>query len=277
MQLSGSRETGTGLRPDAFPVIAESTERGLMRRAGLLIAAVLLAACGDMPLQAIGERSADWINEPEVVTTSLPPATTPRFVDIGELSWSNDEIVNPNLDDRNALIAAVFERRAGDRFIQASREEIAAALEGVEFPAMAPYGAEWISSQLVIESNGALSRDPSAAFGIWSAEPYTRSRSVAQMAIFRVVIDPEAAAEVAESPQDVSCARFAERSTNVCEIVGIDGRHVWKLDSSGGTTLIWFSGDYRYELFGKDFVAVEDLIEMAGDTVLLADLRPEAS
>lgn len=236
----------------------------------------VVSACGDMPLQAIGERSSHWINEPEVVTTTLPPATVPRFVDSNTLMWANDDIVNPNLGDTDALISTVFERRAGDRFIQASRDEIVAALPGVEFPGVAPYGARWVSSQLVIENNGTLSREPSAAFGIWSAEPYTRSRSVAQMVVLRVAIDPETAAEVAETGEDVTCARFAERATNICEIANLDGRQVWKLVATGGTTLIWFSGDYRYELVGKDFIPADDLGEMARTTLPLADLEPAA-
>jgi hypothetical protein len=246
----------------------------MKRLIGLVFVAVVVAACGESPLQVIGERSAEWINEPEVVTTTLPPVTTPRFVEIEILQWANEDIVNPDLGDRSALIATVFERREGDRFIQASRDEIVAALPGVEFPAVAPYGAEWVSSQLVIENNGTLSRDPTAAFGIWSAEPYTRSRSVAQMVIISVVIDPETAAEIAEAGDDVSCARFADRATNVCETLNLEGKQVWKLVGSGGTTLIWFSGDYRYELFGRNFVPSDDLSEMVGSTLLLADLEP---
>lgn len=248
-----------------------------IRLAIALVVAMTLSSCGDAPLQAIGERSADWINEPEIVTTTLPPATTPRFIDISNLAWFNDEIVNTNLSDRDAVIAEVFQRREGDRFIQASRAEIVAALPDVRFPAVAPYGATWISSQLVIENSGALSRDPTAAFGIWSAEPYTRSRSVAQMAVLRVIIDPEIAAEVAERGEDVSCARFSDRSTNICEIVNLGGRQVWKLIGSGGTTLIWFEGTYRYELFGRSFVAIDDLSRMAAETVSLAELQPVSS
>jgi len=243
---------------------------------GIVFLAVVVAACGESPLQIIGERSAEWINEPEVVTTTLPPVTTPRFVEIENLEWANDDIVNPNIGDRGALIATAFERREGDRFIQASREEIAAALPAVEFPAVAPFGAEWVSSQLVIENNGTLSRDPTAAFGIWSAEPYTRSRSVAQMVIISVVIDPETAAEIAEAGEDVSCARFADRATNVCDTLNLDGRQVWKLVGTSGTTLIWFSDVYRYELFGRNFVPSEDLNEMVSNTLALSDLEPDS-
>lgn len=217
------------------------------------------------------------MNEPEVVTTTLPPATTPRFVDIEDLAWYNDDIVSTDLSDQEAVVSVVFQRREGDRFIQASRAEIVAALPGVRFPAVAPYGATWISSQLVIENSGVLSRDPTAAFGVWSAEPYTRSRSVAQMAVFRVVIDPETAAEVAERGEDVSCARFQDRSTNVCDTVNLDGRQVWKLIGSGGTTLIWFEDDYRYELFGRSLVPSDDLMRMASETILLGELQPVPS
>lgn len=264
------------LPDEAFKVSQMKVKMRSIERVALVAVAVFVAACGDLPLQAIGERSADWINEPDVTTTTLAPSVTPRFVDLDELEWANDDIVNPNLDDRSELIATVFARREGDRFIQASRDEIVAALPNLEFPAVAPFGAEWVSSQLVIENNGTLSRDPSAAFGIWSAEPYTHSRSVAQLAVLRAAIDPETAAEVATTGEDVTCARFADRATNICEIVNLDGRQVWKLVGTGGTTLIWFAGDYRYELFGRDFVAAGDLTEMVRRTIVLEDLEPIA-
>lgn len=238
---------------------------------------VILVACGDAPLAGIGERSAEWINEPEIVTTTQPPITTPDFVDVVNLQWSNDNIENPNLDDRDQLVATVFSRRAGDRFIQSSRVEIAAALPGIEFPARVPFGAEWVSSQLVIENSGIISTEPSAAFGIWSAEPYTRSRSVGQMAVLTVSRDAETAAEVAQIGEDVTCARFADRSTDICEIVNLDGKQVWRLAGGGGLTLIWFDETYRYELFGRGFVSGSVLEEMAADTLPLADLEPLTS
>ena len=264
--------SGTCLAGRFVPVVIMKT-----RLIGVVLIGLAVAACGDRPLQAIGERSAEWINEPEVVTTTLPPVTTPRFVEMENLRWANDDIVNPNLDDRAALIATVFDRREGDRFIQASRAEIAAALPEVQFPGVAPYGAEWVSSQLVIENNGTLSRDPSAAFGIWSVEPYTRSRSVAQMAILRVAIDPETAAEIAEAGEDITCARFADRATVVCDTLNLDGKQVWKLVGGGGVTLIWFSTNYRYELFGRDFVPAVDLNEMVSSAIPLAELEPISS
>lgn len=249
--------------------------------AAAILAALVIAACGDAPLGSVGQRSSDWINEPEVVTTTVPPVTAPRSIGTDSLLWSNDGIATTNLGDREALVAEVFARREGDRFIQASRAEIAALLPSVRFPATVPYGAEWVSSQLVIENSGALGTDPSAAFGIWSAEPYTRSRSVAQLAILRVAIDPDTASEISGSedatggslPQP-SCARFSDQTTASCELLDLNGRSVWNLTSSSGTTLIWFEGDYRYELFGRSFLSRDAIEAMAAETVALSDVTP---
>jgi hypothetical protein len=238
----------------------------------LLTVVVAIAACGESPLQSLGNRSSNWINEPKVTTTTLPQVDLPKFVSVNQLQWSNDEIPSAELVDPAAAVAAVFARRGGDRFIQASRHEIATALPEMVFPATAPYGAEWVSSQLVVENTGVLAAEPSAAFGIWSAEPYTRSRTVAQMVVLRVATDPETAAEVGEPDADVSCGRFAERSTDECALLDLAGRHVWRLTSSGGNTLIWFDGPYRYELFGRPFVPVDVLEGMATETLSFVDL-----
>jgi hypothetical protein len=240
-------------------------------------ASLLLAACGEAPLGSVGRRSSEWINDPTVATTTTVPVTIPTAISSAELAWSNDQIGNDRLDDPRATVAEVFARREGDRFIQASRAEIVVALPGVGFPARVPYGAKWVSSQLVIESTGLVSDDPSAAFGIWSAEPYTRSRSVAQMAVLRVALDPESIAELAEATDPPSCGRFSDRNTDTCDIIEIGGRTTWKLVGSGGTTLIWFDDTYRYELFGRSYLREETLLEMAEVMVPLAQLGPGSS
>jgi len=233
---------------------------------------MVLVACGDSPLETIGQRSSEWINEPEVTTTTAVAVVVPIAVGVERLLWSNDTIVTQNLFDPVQLVSEVFARREGDRFIQASRAEISTMLPEVHFPARVPFGAEWVTSQLVIENSGQLSDDPSAAFGIWSAEPYSRSRSVAQIAILRVANDKETATEIAQSGEDPSCARFADPTTNSCEIFNVSDRTVWSLTSSQGTTLVWFEGAYRYELFGRPFVPFEALIGMTRESVRLADL-----
>jgi hypothetical protein len=254
----------------------ESGRRGLVRsvtrRALVLAACLALVACGDNPLESIGLRSSDWISEPTVPTTVAVVTTTPTVVAAERLLWANDEIETENLDDRGAVIEGVFSRREGDRFIQASRSEIAVALPGIGFPSVAPSGAEWVTSQLVIDNDGTIANDPSAAFGIWSAEPYTRSRSVAQMAVLRVATDPVASEEVASLDGEPSCDRFDDRNADRCEVTRIGDRPTWLLVETSGATMVWFDGDYRYELFGRSFVPQSILADMTAEMIPLASL-----
>jgi hypothetical protein len=238
----------------------------------VVVLVVVLSACGGSPFSSAGDRSSNWINERKVTTTTLPSVDAPRFVESTALLWSNDGIDDSGAVDQAGVIAAVFERRQGDRFIQASRDEILIAVPNLVFPARAPFGAEWVSSQLVVENSGVLSAEPSAAFGIWSAEPYTRSRTVAQMVVLRVANDPETAEALSQPGADVSCATFAESITDECSLITLGGRNVWELSSSSGNTLVWFDGPYRYELFGRPFVPLDVLEEMAADTVALVEL-----
>lgn len=243
-----------------------------LRLALLAVVAVAATACGAAPLESVGWRSSAWINEPKLPVTTTTEPSVATVISIRNLMWSNDSIVNNSLEDPQAMIAEVFARREGDRFIQASKEEIAVALPDVTFPSKAPASARWVSSQLVIENTGEVSESPAAAFGIWSAEPYTRSRSVAQMAVLRVFIDAINAEEVALPDTEISCARFADRTTQQCAIVTIDDRHVWRLTAANGTTLVWFGAPYRYELYGRPYVPVSVLEDMASEVMPLADL-----
>lgn len=243
-----------------------------LRLATTVTILLMVAACADDPLGAVGRRASDWITEPTVVTTTTVAVTIPTVMATQLAEWANDDIVSENLDDPSALISEIFARREGDRFIQASRAEIMTALPGVSFPALVPHEGRWISSQLVVDSDGTLSREPSAAFGIWSAEPYTRSRSVAQMAVLTVSIDEEGAEEVAGSDDPLSCARFADLTTELCDLLSINGRQIWKLGSTAGTTLIWFEDTYRYELLARGLVPDEILERMASESVPLSEL-----
>jgi hypothetical protein len=235
----------------------------------------MLLACGESPFASIGRRSSDWITEPTIVTTTTVPVTVPSVINSNVLKWFNDTIVTAApLDDPGAVEDEIFDRRAGDLYIQASRAEIISLLPDVRFPANAPFLAEYVTSQVVFDNNGELSSDPVATFGIWSSEPYTRSRSVAQMAVLEVASDPEAAAALQQPDADVSCARFADRSTQVCESFSIEGMPVWTLTADNGTTLVWFEENYRYELFGRTFVPSTSLQQMAVASVSLAELEP---
>jgi hypothetical protein len=240
-------------------------------------AALTLTACSNAPFQGIGERTSSWINAPTVPTPTTVVVTRPAVVSSLRLQWFNDDIETQNLDDPEALISEIFDRRQGDRFIQASRAEIEVALPGVEFPSFVPYGAEWVSSQLVIENTRLLSDDPSAAFGIWSTEPYTRSRTVAQMLVLNVSLDPERASALAAGELEISCAQLSDLTTESCELIEIDSSSYWRLRSAGGTTIIWFDDTYRYEMFGRNVISLDVLQRMATDMVPLSELRPAAS
>ena len=250
-----------------------------MRKASRVVAlfatAALLFACGGAPFASLGRRSSDWISEPTVVTTTTVPTTVPSVIGSDVLKWFNDTIVTTaSLDDPAAVEDEIFARRAGDLYIQASRVEVLAILPEIRFPATAPFLAEYVTSQVVFDTDGELSHDPVATFGIWSSEPYTRSRSVAQMAVLEVSSDPETSAALQQPDADVSCARFADRTTVVCESFSIEERPVWSLTADNGTTLVWFDGIYRYELFGRSFVPLQTLQEMTVESVALAELKP---
>ncbi len=236
-----------------------------------VIAFLALSACGESPLADIGRRSSDWVNEPTALTTTTVPVTVPVVSAADELIWFNDDLGSPIDADPELVVEQVFARREGDRFIQASRAEIAIALGGIAFPTQIPPLVEYVTSQLVIENSGVVSDNPSAAFGLWTAEPYTRSRSVAQSVVLRVSLDASAAEEIRNEDADVSCGRFIDTTTDSCEVEDNEGRPLWVLKSNAGTTMIWFQGNYRYEMFGRPFVAVEALRQSAASMAPLED------
>lgn len=244
-----------------------------IRISALAAVALALVACGDAPLGSLGQRSSEWLGEPTVITTSTVPSTVPVVVDARVLTWFNDQLGGQFLDDPEALKTAIFARRGGDLFIQASRAEIVALLPDLKFPSSTPYLSEYVTSQLVFDERGDLANDPVAAFGIWSSEPYTRSRSVAQMIVLTASVDPETAADVASAGADNSCERFSDRSTEVCAVTTVSGRPVWSLEAGNGTTMIWFDERYRYELFGRSYVTAEALQRMVLDPVPLSELE----
>lgn len=244
--------------------------KGRLRRPVLLLVALLVVAtsCGDSPFLSLGERSSRWVTEPTVLTTTTVPTTIPVVRDAGDLIWYNDDLGEGPVEPAE-VVAAVFARREGDRFIQASRAEISKVLTGIKFPERVPPLSEYVTSQLVIDNNGEVSDDPSAAFGIWTAEPYTRSRSVAQMIVLRVYRDAETAAEILTEGADLSCTRFAGSETSTCDVTEVGGATTWILESTAGITLIWFDDIYRYEMFGRPFAAREGLIQTAASMMPL--------
>lgn len=234
----------------------------------LLVFVVALTGCGADSLASLGQRSSQWVTEPTIVTTTTIPITVPLVSSAAGLIWFNDEIGTPT-PDSETVVALVFARREGDRFIQASRSEIATALPGIQFPSRFPPLAEYVTSQLVIENTGEISDDPSAAFGIWTAEPYTRSRSVGQMIVLRVSKDVQTATEILLPEADLSCSRFSDGTSDTCDVDDIEGRTTWMLKNASGTTLIFFDDQFRYEMFGRPFAPVEALRQTVASMVPL--------
>jgi hypothetical protein len=241
-----------------------------LRHFDRIVAVVLLlvVACGDEAFRSLGENSSGWIGEPTLPSTTTIPTTVPVVVGSEILKWFNDAIVTVSLDDPEALREEIFQRRGGDLIVQSSRAEIEVLLPDLQFPRVAPYLAEYVSSQLVFDGDGRLSDDPVASFGIWSSEPYTRSRSVAQMVVLNVSLEDD----TTEGLEGTSCARFSNNTTQGCETRQIGNKTVWSLRADNGNTMVWFDGAYRYDLFGRTFVPLATLEEMIPSFAPIRDL-----
>ena len=242
----------------------------------LAAAMLIIASCGDAPLAGIGDRSSEWISEPTILTTTTVAVTIPVVADSGELKWFNDSIKSGPLGNRQRLRDAVFARRGSDLIVQVNREEIAVLAPSIEFPATSPASAEYVTSQVVFERSGVLSDEPAVGFGFWSSEPYTRSRTVAQLAVLWVSRDALGSQEASSVDSGVSCARFSDASTISCELTDRDGLPTWDLISSTGRTWVWFDGIYRYELFVRNSVPEEALVTMVASFEELSRLNARA-
>lgn len=239
---------------------------------------VMLAACSDDSLMDLGGRSSDWIGE--VATTAATTTTTaPILVHSAlEVEWINDEFGAPDSElEEERILASVF-ARAGDssQFLQASRQEIAIAVPDVQFPAILPVQVTHVTSQLVIESRElVLADDPTVAFGLWSVEPYTRSRSVGQTAILNASRDPQGAELALTGDPEEVCSSLVS-GDRVCAIEDFTSRPVWRLEDGGGVIHIWYADPFRYELQGLrgfDEALVHEVID---SVVPLQELLPPA-
>ena len=235
-----------------------------LKRTGLVVALLTLAACGPEPLSGVGERSSEWIQEPSVTTVvSVDPgglALAPVIVS----DWFNNDLAPIGGTSPGEIISGVYARaNPSDPFVQATPAEIAIALPGVVFPSLAPPEVRYITSQLVYDLRDiTLATDQVAAFGLWTVEPYTRSRSVGQQGIFTVIPDAEGLAAIASGNADTSCARYLDQQVE-CSVREVDVAPAWELTDQLGTTLVWYGDSYRYELFLRSGVAPGLAIDMA--------------
>ncbi len=153
-----------------------------MKRITLLILLSLLtAACGDAGLlDGLGDRSVQAVHGETSSTTSTTEVeredTPLGSTRASDLVWYNDGLPGESLSSEQAVVtASVWARGDGlTSVIQASRNEIATALPGVQFPELVPDSVGWVTSQLVYDvASGTLGRDASAQFGLWHLEPYS--------------------------------------------------------------------------------------------------------
>jgi hypothetical protein len=145
----------------------------------MFVIVLLSASCGEAGLlDGLGDRSAQVIHGDTSTTTST---TEPEQTDAplgsvraSDVVWYNDGIANEGRGEPSFVIATVWARGDGaTSVIQASRQEIAAALPGIQFPELLPDRVGWITSQLVYDTASAtLGRDTAAQFGLWHLEPY---------------------------------------------------------------------------------------------------------
>ena len=271
---------------------------------GLILAAGTLAACGsDAPLADLGHMTERWIAAaPDApITTATPPAAAP----IGLLAtngpktieWVNDELgsgssASPTSPEE--IVSFVWSRsNRQDRYVQASRTEILAALPAVEIPTLIPDKVAFITSQLIFDpATGGLASDAAAAFGFWSEKPYTKSRTVSQLAVLMVAIDEPLPDPVVPdtigvpAPELVSdrCERLAGGAVLDCTRVMLqDGCPAWSLEVTDGWRLVWSERSYTYDLFVRNAAGADLLARMAGSceglapgvSVLAGGERPE--
>ncbi len=109
---------------------------------------------------------------------------------------------------------------------------------------MVPEKVTHISSQLVFDTQtGTLDVATSAAFGLWTAEPYTVPRLEGQLVVLRV---------------GLRSALPDEGSDDISTFQAADGRE-----------LAWAAGDYVYQLFCRRGISEESCFAMADSLTAL--------
>jgi hypothetical protein len=218
----------------------------MLRRFTLvLLPVLLLAACGDS-LDGVGDLSRRIVHGDESSTTSTTQAEQGPQLNLaglsGDIVWVNDEYTVELGLQADDLVRRVWLRGDGiSPFVQASRFEISEALDGIQFPRLIPDTITHISSQLVYDTQtGTLDVATAAAFGLWTAEPYTVPRTEGQLAVLRVGLKTFAD-DLADG--EISSFRVAE-----------------------GRELSWGFGDHVYQLFCRTGVTEEACFEIAGST-----------
>ncbi len=227
-----------------------------------------MGACGDQPLGGAGGVSRDWLGGDSSTTTTVviteSPTTTLAFSlrSAEDLEWFTAGGVELP-EEPEAVVQLVWERtNRVDEYVQVSADEISGALPDLGFPSIVPRDIGHVTSQLVFSTNtGSLAREFQAAFGLWTVEPYSRDRSVAQYAVLWVARDSRPPASI-EDPGG-GCSQFADQVPDTCRAHDLGSKVAWLLTDRAGSTLIWFENGYRYELFHRNQITTDEALAMA--------------
>lgn len=249
--------------------------QGFKRLIMITSIAVIASACGPSPLSNIGDASDRWVHggsrRPATTVTASVPTTTTTMVaavmtDLDAVEWTNDDLGAPKPGED--VVGRVFDRSSGyDRFVQASRAEIAAALPGIMVPRKVPRDVEFVTSQLVFSTTTKqLDRREVAAFGFWVTEPYSVPRTKGQRAVMIVhpatrLADPAELCDVAEPEETCSITESAS------------GPPVALIEGEDGWRALLQREPYRYELVVRGQRARGDLDTMMHSLVPLDDRR----
>jgi hypothetical protein len=225
----------------------------VLKRVVVVVAfSLVVAACGEMGvLDGAGDLSDEFIYGGLSTTTTT---TIPIVVVEGEVvltsselaTWVNDALPDQSSGSEQVVIAQTWRRGDAERFVQASRAEIAIALPGISFPAAVPDGVRWVTSQLVFDvASATLDADVSAAFGLWADQPYSSDEGR------RGVLRVGAAAGTTLIEGEIRPELRAE-----------------------GFVMSWVGGAYRYELFCPSPTSEATCTAVAKSTAPLAAQLP---
>ena len=248
-----------------------------------LIAVVLvLAACGENPLQRAGEGSTDWIGGDtptsttavpiQITTTTAPPTAVVELMAAVGLVWTNDELVTFSSDTPSGVIELAWGASTGrDAYVQAHRQTIARALPGIKVPAAVPDDIVHVTSQLVFGSTpGELSSEWLAAFGFWTVAPYSQSRVSGQSVVLHV--------GSSEQESGPACENLRIAASEICRDRVVAGLgEASEVVANEGVTLRWDDGAYQYQLFYRTADSLDEAALMAGSMVGLTDLEDRAT
>jgi hypothetical protein len=217
----------------------------------LVVFALVVAACSeDGLLSGLGDRSQQIVHgDASTTTTTVEPIRGDAplgSVRASDVVWYNDGIPGEGKGVIGEVIAAVWGRGDGiTSVIQASRNEIATVLPGIQFPELLPDSVSWVTSQLVFDvASGTIDTDTAAQFGMWSLEPYTS--------------------------EDARSALMWVRPATSADVIG----PIVPESTSEGLNLSWVAESYHYRILCPTTLLEDYCWQMAESAMPLSLLLP---